>query len=204
MVLIDLGLFRVLNEVSVSPMPAQPYEARVTPGAAQVHTTSSIDAQDHLLAVRMRVPVLGYLRAVWISSVCNAAVLILGRCLIGRVQDAISNRADAAVALLLLAPSWLAAYLIRPHEHAIASHLLRPMRYLLALAAALSYVAAALLVLNFKGQALRNVWTGLAGAAGTIAMTVTVVIAITARDLKDAAEKQGTGWRTIEVIGGEG
>lgn len=199
--LTDVGLFRIQRGANRSPLPAESYEARVTAEVAQAHTTSSIVPADHVLAVTMRVPVTGYLRAVWLTSLATATILGAARWFMDDVEAAIEARADAAVALLLVAPSVLAASLVRPGEHAIASRLLRPTRYAVALAGCLSYVAAALLVLGVRGDDLRTAWTGLSLVTGLIAAAITLVVCLTRRDLKEATSSGAdTDRRTIVVV----
>lgn len=199
--LTDVALFRIQREHVSTPVPAESYEARIGAESAQVYTTSSIEPADHVVAVTMRVPVVGYLRAVWLTSVATAVILVTGRCFIGRVETAMQQRADAAVALLLVAPSLLAAYLVRPGEHAIASRLLRPIRYAVALTGCLSYLVAALLVLGWRGSTLQMAWTVIASVALVIAIALTVVVCLTQKDLTEAATlATETDRRTIVVL----
>jgi hypothetical protein len=182
-----VALIRIERDDVAGLLPAESYETRVDVESAQVYTTPSIVPADHVVAVTMRVPLVGYLRAVWLTSVALAAILLMGRWLIGRLEEAMAQRADAAVALLLVAPSLLAAYLIRPGEHAIASRLLRPIRYAIAVAGSLSYVGAASLVLGWRGTPERVVWTVIAAIAALIAIGITIVVDLTRRDLNEVA-----------------
>lgn len=201
LVLTDVVLVRVERDETVTPSAAESYEAKLSAESAQVYTTSTMRPAEHVVGVTMRVPVVGYLRAIWLTSVATAIVLAVGRWQIERVEAAIQQRADAAVALLLVAPSLLAAYLVRPGEHAIASRLLRPIRYAIAGAGSLSYVAAALLVLGWTGDRLRIAWLVLAAMSVAIAVAVSAVVGLTRRDINAAAEAMtGTDRRTIVVL----
>lgn len=197
----DVGLFRIQRDSSTSPLPAESYEVRVSAEAAQIHTTSSIRPADHVVAITMRVPLFGYLRAVWLTSLATAAILLVARILIDDVEAAMAERADAAVALLLVGPSLLAAYLVRPGEHAIASRLLRPIRYAVSGGGCLSYISAAVLVLGVQGDKLRLVWTCIATLAAIIAAAITIVVILTKREFDEASlSAAATDRRTIVVV----
>jgi hypothetical protein len=199
--LTDVVLVRVERDQSAKPSSAESYEARLSAESAQVYTTSTMRPAEHVVGVTMRVPIVGYLRAIWLTSVATAVVLAVALWQIDRVEAASQQRADAAVALLLVAPSLVAAYLVRPGEHAIASRLLRPTRYAIAASGSLSYVAAALLVLDWSGDDLRVAWWAIAVISALIAIAITVVVALTKRDLKAAAEAMTrTDRRTVVVL----
>ncbi len=199
--LTEVGLFRIQREQIRSPGPAESYDARMGAESVQVYTTSTIEPGEHVVAVSMRVAILGHLRAMWLTSLAMAAVLIAGRTLLTRLDIATQNRSDAAIALLLVAPSLVAAYLVRPGEHVMVSRLLRPIRYGLAAGACLNYVGAAVLVLGWQGGGLSTTWTIIAVASGAIAVAISLVVLLTKRDLDSAAEHEGsTEQRKILVV----
>jgi hypothetical protein len=201
MVLTDVVLVRVERDPAVQPTSAESYEARLSAESAQVYTTSTMKPAEHVVGVTMRVPIVGYLRAIWLTALATAAVLGIGYWQMDRVEAAVQQRADAAVALLLVAPSLLAAYLVRPGEHAIASRLLRPTRYAIAATGGLSYAAASLLVLGWSGNDLRLAWCVIAACSVLIALAITVVVALTRRDLRSAGDAMTrTDRRTIVVL----
>jgi hypothetical protein len=64
----------------------------------------------------------------------------------GLVTDAVVRQPSSASSLLLIAPGLVAAYLLRPGEHAMARKLLSAPRVFLVLGAAMAFAAAAVLV----------------------------------------------------------
>jgi hypothetical protein len=199
--LTEVGLFRVQRAPVRIPGPAESYEARLGAESVQVYTATGIERGEHVVAVSMRVQILGFLRAMWLTSVAMAGILIAGRVFISRLETATQQRSDAAIALLLVAPSLVAAYLVRPGEHVIASRLLRPIRYALAVAACLNYVGAAALVLGWRGGGLRLVWLLIAVGSGLVAAGISLVIYLTKRDLDSATDHEGnTEQRRILVV----
>jgi hypothetical protein len=190
--LTDVLLLREVEMARTTPRPAESYEASINTGAAQIYTTSAIDAARHVAVVSLRVPVVGYLRSLMLGSWATAVILVLARVFMDRVLTAVAARADAAVTLLLVAPSLLTAYLVRPDEHAIASRILRPVRYLTAVAGVASFVAAALLVLDIPHHTLRFTWTALAVTSAAIAVFVTSIAWWSRVDVRSVADRFGT------------
>jgi hypothetical protein len=187
-----LQLFRAMDVDGATPLPADTYEARIGYGVAQIHTTDSLKAGDYLLSIQMRVAIPGYLRALWLSTLLAASVLGLGDVFLGRLQTAASTKTEAAVALLLVVPSLVLAYLVRPGEHEVASRLLRNLRYLAGLAGALTYFSGAALVLGWQGQTLRIIWSVGVFLVALIAVFVTAAIRRASVDIADASEYVGS------------
>ncbi len=198
--LTEVELFQIQRQVADTTAPTDSYEARLAISAAQVYTTSSITRGEHLVAVSMRVPIAGYLRAVWLTSVVLAVVLVLARWKLDELLRVMGTRSEAAVGMLLVAPSLLVAYLVRPGEHAIASRLLRPIRIGLCLAASGSYFGAALLILGWKSQGLKDAWNAIATLAGLFAGFLTVIIGLTQLDLNGASKARRESARRSVVI----
>lgn len=195
----DAGLFRVVEaHAARESRPATTYQRRLTAEWAQIHTAKTVRPADHVMAIRLRPPLAGFLRAAALVSWFTAGVLIAGRCLMDRTVDSISSRADAAVAILVFGPTLLSAYLVRPDEHAVASRLLRPIRYAVAGSGLIAFVAAASLVLNFDGHGLLNAWTGFAVVASVIAAWISVVAYRTGDDLNRDGDVSATF--TDEVV----
>jgi hypothetical protein len=191
-VLTEVGLYRMQRQPVRSPGPAESYLARIGSETAQVYTNSMIEPAEHVVAVSMRVPIVGYLRAMWLTSLAMAAVLLAGRNFISRLESAAIERSDAAITLLLVAPSLVIAYLVRPDEHAIASRLLRPIRFGLLGVACLSYIGAATLILGWRGSVLATVWSIVSAASLIIAAAITLVVHLTKADLNEATGHTGT------------
>ena len=139
----------------------------------------------------MRIAIPGYLRSLWLSTVIAALLLVFGEIYLHRLQTAAQSRAEAAVALLLVAPSLITAYLVRPGEHAIASSLMRILRYIGGISGLLTYAAAAVLVLGYKNESLRHIWICLTGLAIFDACIFTIGINETRRDIKSVGNLIG-------------
>jgi len=97
--LTEVGLFRVQRQPVRGPGPAESYEARLGAETVQVYTPAGIEAGEHVVAVSMRVQILGYLRAMWLTSLAMATILIAGRGFLNRLETATQQRSDAAIAL---------------------------------------------------------------------------------------------------------
>ncbi len=197
--LTDVGLFRVRTIPAPAATSVEYYQAREGAEVMQVYTTSSVTPDDYVLAVSLRVPILGYLRAMWFTAILAALVLLLGWKEMDRLETAVQGQADAAIALLLVAPSLIAAYLVRPGEHAIASRLLRPVRYAVASSGLLAYLAGGCLVLRMDN--LDRIWAVLACLSVLPVAYISCVVWRTWREMKPAADSSGrTVTREIEIF----
>jgi hypothetical protein len=90
----------------------------------------------------MRAERRGLLFGAWVAALLIAAMLTF----FGLVTDPLIRQPSSSSSLLLLAPGLVAAYLLRPGEHAMARKLLRAPRLFLILEAAMTFAAAAVLV----------------------------------------------------------
>jgi hypothetical protein len=88
---------------------------------------------------------------------------------------------EAAAALLLLLPTILVAYLIRPGEHALATWLLLGVRAILLVVGLCSFLAAATLAADFGRDALHDRWVILSwiatGGAAVLALGLLLPVA---------------------------
>jgi peptidoglycan/LPS O-acetylase OafA/YrhL len=116
-----------------------------------------------------------------------------------------TNNADPTVALLLLVPTLLVAYLTREGDHDILSSLLRMPRFLVASTGLVTLVAAAGLVVGVHGDALFWLW---AGSATWLAIVLGWLATINWRARGDIATIRDTQGSTVEdvltVIGEDG
>lgn len=117
------------------------------------------------------------------SGLLNAAtfvaVLIVGVLWWGSYRANSISQADAAAAILLAAPTLLAAYIARPGEHELVGVALSGVRLLIAMAGLLMFVAAASLAFGYADEQLGNTWcvlrwAALAPAAGLLWASVRV------------------------------
>jgi hypothetical protein len=103
------------------------------------------------------------------SGLLNAAtfvgVLIVGVLWWGSYRTGTISQADAAAAILLAAPTLLAAYIARPGEHELVGVVLSGVRLLIAAAGLLMFVAAASLAFGYDACQLHSLWTVLRWAA---------------------------------------
>jgi uncharacterized membrane protein YhaH (DUF805 family) len=110
--------------------------------------------------VKLRVRKADFLTVALIASLVISTVLGMTALFASKIIEAESS--DAAVALLLLLPTLLAAYVARPREHEITMRILRVARLALAASGALSFLAAFSLLAISCRQELEKIWTILA------------------------------------------
>ena len=170
-------------------LPAETYLTQLSPSATRLYVTSTTKAA-YRIGVFVRVPVSGSLRSLWLASAATTGVLVAGRCVLNSLVTATQHGADAVVALLLLGPSILTAYLVRPGEHPIASVLLRPIRYALVGAAVMSFIGASTLVLGVHKGTLAWIWTVLAVLTGVVSLGITRVVHLAHRDLNEVEKRE--------------
>jgi hypothetical protein len=107
----------------------------------------------------------------------------------GVVTDAIVQQPSSSTSLLLLAPGLVAAYLLRPGEHAMARKLLGVARLLLILEAAMAFAAAATMIALYPevasaeevpqaSSALEWSLRGLAIGAGALLLLLTASLVL--------------------------
>jgi hypothetical protein len=91
------------------------------------------------VSVKMRVRRTGFLLSALVASLITTGVLGALALAAPAIVDA--NKSEGTVAALLLLPSLLAAYIVRPGEHVITSRMLRWVRFALVGNAALPFAA---------------------------------------------------------------
>jgi hypothetical protein len=147
-----------------------PYRARSTTTESQrVHlqVSKAPRAVRGPVWVQVRAVRDGFLRSALMLALVVAALLWFGE----DQLTTISAKAEAPAALLLAVPTVLAAVLIRPGEHAMASGLLLGVRALLMGSAGCALVAASVIAAGYRPNTQQDVWdhakwaaVGLAGA----------------------------------------
>lgn len=191
---VDPLLYRVVQDrLGLLQRSVEAYDLVSHARTVEIHTTGDVPVADHLLVIPVRLSLGGYLRAIWMSTLFAAIVLLIGRIFLSDVVNAlrVKSEAEAAVALLLVVPSLITAYLIRPEEHAIASSLLRTLRFAAASCGLLTYLAAGMLVLGLSGGRLADAWTIMCVVACAIAVSFTVAVNKTRKACKGADESCG-------------
>lgn len=158
----------VVRSVTGGPGPLEPADSgenfigRITPGRALVYTQNRKSSGPSQVVVGLRPTTRGFITPAFWGPLISAVLLALGA--IGQrvfgVLDTIKdNSAEPAVALLVVVPSVLAAYLARDDEHQVRSVLLMVPRHLVAGTSALTFVAAISIIARFSGPTLFNIWT---------------------------------------------
>jgi hypothetical protein len=120
------------------------------------------------VSVLLRAQRAGFLRAALTTTVLTAGLLIACRIALGSIADDFGP----AVTLLLVVPALLAAYLVRPGEHALVTTLLRGVRMMVLVSGSCAVAAAAILVAGVEGAWLCVTWTVLAAIAGICCLGV--------------------------------
>lgn len=168
------------------------YERRLSPATAQLHSSMDTARKGSYTAqVHMRVLDEGYFRAVILSALLAYLVQLLGFLNLQRLVNASHTDAEAAVALILVAPSIIAAYLIKPGEHIIASRMLRWPRYSAGVAGILTYGSAGALVLHFSIAQIRIYWLVSVLISGVLTVFTCVAFDLSSRDIATARKEFG-------------
>jgi hypothetical protein len=139
-------------------MPSQPYHRR------------------YMALILLRVSRPGWLTASWLVALLIATVVGAGRENLQSLYSpgSTANEADTAATLLLALLAVIAAVLVRPSEHPLASRLLLLARLLILIDAVVVLVGTGSLVLH-RGSALpETLWTVLAWVAGAVALLLTL------------------------------
>jgi hypothetical protein len=107
----------------------------------------------------------GFLRSALAICALTFALLLGGRLSL----DQIVGEVEATATLLLLIPGLLAAYILRPGEHALVTSLLSGVRLIVLLVGAAAVVAASLLVAQVSRPTLEYAWTTLTALVACLA-----------------------------------
>jgi hypothetical protein len=110
--------------------------------------------------VKLRVRKADFLTGALIASLIISTILGMAAFFASKIIEA--ENSDAAVALLLLLPTLLAAYVARPRKHEITMRILRVARLALTVNGALPFLAAFSLLATSCQKELEEVWTILA------------------------------------------
>jgi hypothetical protein len=184
----DALLARPLGSV---PGSQDTFDLRPGEGVIQMHSTQALRPDDYVFAVEIRVPVAGYLRAIWLTTLLSTTILWIGWHYIPRLTLDEQNNAEAAITMLLVAPSLITAYLVRPGEHAITARLLRNLRIFAGIAGLSSYTAAGVLVLEFHGHVLNHAWAILVAVSTICSALLSLAVYRSWRDIFVAGFSKG-------------
>lgn len=154
---VDLYRRRIPNTPPLAGGEQRYCYTRISPQRAHVYTSGLI-RYPHEIQLALRVPLRGFINAGTLAVLLIAIVLTAGLAMIERVHRVAASQSDAGVALMLVVPSIFAAYVFRAGEHEMLAHMLRSVRYGLAIAAIAIYVAGATLFLGLDVHLLRLCW----------------------------------------------
>jgi hypothetical protein len=133
-------------------------------GRAHLHIShADPELADPELRVELRARRVGFLHAALVTCVLATALLAGGRARLEQLAD----HADAAAATLLLVPGLLAAYAVRPGEHAMVTSLLAGVRVMVIGAAACAVAAGGMLLVDLRESTRELAWTWLLLVAAT-------------------------------------
>lgn len=147
-----------------SPRPAQnweyEYQNRVTPERGVIYTTKIPPAPGVEVVALLRPRVAGFLRPAQYTVFATMSLLVGGAMAQGFGDRLASGRSstEGAVALLLVVPSIMSAFLAREGEHELLSDLLRWPRILVSGSAIAALAAGSALVIQISGWRLAVVW----------------------------------------------
>ena len=141
------------------------YEKRITPERIAIYT-AGLRQGAYTVTLTMRPKVAGFLRASSLTVLMTALLLLAGAAaqIWGhRLTPPVGISTEAAVALILVVPSIMSAYLAREGEHDLLSGLVRWPRIAVAATGVSALIAGGALVLQVAGTALVLVWLLAAG-----------------------------------------
>jgi hypothetical protein len=178
------------------------YQRRLTPERASIYTSGIADGS-YVIAFALRPKRNGFLRPSQFTLLASLVLLLVGATmeLIGRRLSVSSgSHTEAAVAVLLVLPSLMSAYLANQGEHALLSDLLRLPRTLVALSAYSNIIAAGALVLGVSGTALSMWWFGAAAFTLAVFIQLQVTAGQSFRSTRDVRKKASETQETSVVI----
>jgi hypothetical protein len=113
----------------------------------------------------------GFLLAAFLVGMLSTAMLIFG---LARLPEILEEEGSGAAGLLLLVPSFLASFLVRPGEHRLVSTMLRGVRVLTIAAVVPAIVAAGLLAAYRTSEALPELWGVALGVAAVCTLALSL------------------------------
>lgn len=177
---LDLALVRIGADVdreASGPVETEHYHAKVSETRTQIYA-GPIQRANYLAVLYMRPRVPGLLRASWLSSLFTLVVLTSAVIFRSTITGSAGN-ADALAALLLIVPSTLAAYLVRPGEHdLIASAMLR-VRFAMMTTALFAFIAASIVALGVGAEWIWRIVGPFSILSALPALWLTILIAST-------------------------
>lgn len=174
------------------------YQKRVGHQRAAVYTSQLPRRGLYALALEMRANPSGFLRRSQYFVGVTAAMLAAGSVaeFCWKTLKSLSHAAEPTVALLLLVPTVLLAFVAREGDHQILGDLLRLPRLIIASIGFATLVSAASIVLELNDEALGWIWAASALWCVIVAVWLRIVVWLANRASHRVAETQGV---TVEV-----
>lgn len=161
-----------------------------SPGAGGAHVPTA----HYTATLRLRLMPHGWISTARVSLALIGVLLTVGALLMHCVVAARDTNADAAVALLLLAPSAMSTFLVRGEEHPMFEQMAATLRGLVLAASLTPIPAAGAFVLGADEHLLRVIWSGL----GASTLCVAAFLARVFAESRRAAETVTAGARRTE------
>ncbi len=141
---VDVAVAETLDSGPLTPQPSgSEFTGRVTPERALVYTSGRQSSDLHQVIVGIRPTITGFRTPALIGTLLSALVLVGGAVgqwtgnVLGKIVD---HSTDPAVAILIVIPSLIAAYVVREGEHEVRSKLLSVPRAVVMLTSGLGQV----------------------------------------------------------------
>lgn len=165
---VDVAVAETLDSGPLTPQTSgSEFTGRVTPERALVYTSGRQSSDSHQVIVGIRPTIAGFRTPAIIGTLLSALVLIAGAVgqwtgnVLGKIVE---HSTDPAVAVLMVIPSLIAAYLVREGEHEVRSKLLSAPRGVVMLTSGLTIVAAIATIAQLSGHVLAIIWIACGGA----------------------------------------
>jgi|GEM_PF-5306669 len=165
---------------------ARRYERRLIPERGVIYT-SGLGRGEYYVALSMRPKVQTFLRPSQLTVLASFVFLVAGALAqtFGRRLSSPSSNTEAAVALLLVVPSVMSAFLARAGEHQLLSDLLRWPRLAVGASAYISLLAGGAMVVHVAGTPLAIVWYVAAAITGLVLLLLVVVTRASGAAMRD-------------------
>ena len=154
------------------------FEIRRSANSVSIHTTDSMPVGLYSLVIQVDLKIQGLFRALFTSVLIASALLIACDFLIHPLWIATRHKSESAITILLVVPTLITTYLIRPGEHALTSRMLLSLRICGGLVALVDYMAAGLTILtqNNQQQLFNRLWGFFSVSALALAIVISAAV----------------------------
>jgi hypothetical protein len=194
-ILVDLGESPAMGASHIAPaISGTSYDLRTTPERVIVYSKGLLKGT-YLALISMRADPVAFVRPA-LLSVLASLLLLVGGLWAELSTGVLSNgesSVEAAVAILLVFPSALSAYIIREGEHEILRYLLLYPRVAVTVSAAATIAASGAVVIEIPRRALEWTW---ATFAAINLVTFVLLVAINMLAVRSYKSTQASAART--------